>query len=126
MAVSLYFWQFRQQSDLTQDHFRNWLLSKPSSLFKNRSITQISGACVIDFMIRFEAFEEDIQAFSERVGLPPTLHKEFASIRAKSQHRPRYASTHAMFEGFDKGKALIEDLFRDDIQTYGYALPPSK
>jgi hypothetical protein len=123
MAVSLFFWQHREQPDMAADHFRPWLLSKPTGLFKNRTITHIQDAPVVDFMIRFEAFEEDIQTFAALVGLPASLSSDFASIRAKSQHRPKRASTARMFEGFDAGRALIEDIFKDDIRTYGYACP---
>jgi len=122
MAISLFFWQHRNNPDLSLDHFRPWLLSRPSGLFKNRSITHVQGDCVVDCMIRYEAFEEDITAFSKRVGLPVSLYGEFASIQAKGQHRPKRASTTTMFEGFDAGRALIEDVFRDDIRTYGYAV----
>ncbi len=127
MAISLFFWQHREQADLSLDRFRPWLLSRPSGLFKNRSITHVEDACVVDFMIRYEAFEEDITAFSKRVGLPLSLYSEFASIQAKGQHRPKRASTTTMFEGFEAGRSLIEDVFKDDILTYGYAIaPPAK
>jgi hypothetical protein len=122
MAVSRFFWDYRNQQNLTQKHFRGWLLSRPPILLKNRGITHIQNRCVADLMLRFEAFESGIAEFSRRVGLPDTVYNEFRSIRAKSQYRPGRASAKAMFDGFDEGKQVIEEMFEEDIRLYGYSL----
>jgi hypothetical protein len=122
MAVSRYFWDHRNQQNLPATHFREWLLSRPSVLLMNRDMTHIKDTCVVDVMIRFEAFETDIPEFSRKVGLPDTVYDEFRSIRVKSSHRPHCASAAAMFDGFEDGKLVIREMFEEDIKLYGYSL----
>ena len=74
-------------------------------------------------MIRFEHLEDDIGTFAAKVGLPATLFAEFDAIRAKGQYRPKRAKTSEMFDGFDDGKAIVADVFSQDIQSYGYSCP---
>jgi len=123
LALSRYYWSHRRQGGTSAEHFRQWLLSRPAVLTKNHSITRINGKSVVDMMIRFEHFRDDISAFASRVGLPDTLFTEFDAIRAKGQYRPKRAKAAEMFAGFDQGKAVIAELFADDIATYGYSCP---
>jgi hypothetical protein len=99
MAVSRYFWAHRNHAQLTEAHFRQWLLSRPKTLYKNYKITHIDGVSVIDLMIRYENFREDLEVFARRAGLPDTL------------------------RGFDEGKKVVEEMFAEDIETYGYKCP---
>lgn len=123
LAVSRYFWSHRREDVTSPEHFRQWLLSRPSVLTKNYNITHIDGASAVDFMIRFEHFNDDIGTFARKAGLPDTLFGEFDAIRAKGQYRPKRAKTTDMFAGFDKGKAIVAELFAQDIETYNYSCP---
>ncbi|WP_421693402.1 hypothetical protein [Aestuariivirga sp.] len=123
LAVSRYFWSHRRQDDTSPAHFRAWLLSHPPVLKKNRLITHIDGQSAVDLMIRFEAFEEGITRFAAQTGLPGTLYAEFDAMRAKGQYRPKRAKTADMFEGFAEGKAVIAQMFAEDIERYHYSCP---
>lgn len=122
MAVSRYFWTHRDEAGVSREHFRGWLRSRPAVLSTNRNITHIDGACAIDLMIRFENLEEDVLGFARRAGLPDALYGEFNAIRAKGHYRPKQMSAGMMFDGFDEGRAIIEEMFEEDIRTYGYTL----
>jgi hypothetical protein len=120
-AVSLYFWSNRDKNPSTT-HFRQWLLSRPKKLPRNRQITHIDGRCAVDFMVRYEQFEQDLGEVVRRSGLPATLHAEFRAIGAKAGVRPKQATTSEMFAGFDEGIELIHDLFSEDIAEFGYKI----
>ncbi len=122
MVVSLYFWEHRNQQGLSPGHFRRWLLSRPTALVRNRSITHIEGRSVVDQVMRFEDLESDIRLFSKAVGLPETLYEEFNSIRAKGHLRPKYASAAFMFEDFPEGRILMEETFQEELDIYHYSL----
>jgi hypothetical protein len=121
-AVSRYYWN-RQDESKSVEGFRRWLLSSPPTLTLNRDITHVDNVCIVDFMIRFERFDEDITHFATRIGLPESLSTEFRNIKAKSGVRPKSASTAEMFDGFIEGGDLIERLFEEDIRVYGYVCP---
>ena len=123
MVVSSYFWEHRNEPGLSDAHFREWLLSRPKSLYENYKITHIDGVSVLDLVIRFEQFEEDVGNFARRVGLPETLYEEFKAIKAKGGSRPKWATTHEMFKSFDGGKNVVAELFAKDLATYGYDCP---
>jgi hypothetical protein len=123
MAVSRYYWAHRNHAQLTEAHFRQWLLSRPKTLYKNYKITHIDGVSVIDLMIRYENFREDLEVFARRAGLPDTLFQEFSAIKSKANFRPKRATAQDMFRGFDEGKKVVEEMFAEDIETYGYKCP---
>ena len=123
MVVSRYFWTHRKDPRLSESHFREWLLSRPKSLYKNYKITHIDGVSAIDLMIRFEHFKEDIGTFAQRVGLPDTLYEEFNAIKAKGSFRPKRATTQDMFKGFDDGRRVVAEMFAEEIESYGYSCP---
>lgn len=122
-AVSGYFWTNRDKPDkISLEHFRKWLLRK-KTVNRNRKITHIGGKSTVDFMIRFEFFERDIMAFAERVGLPSTLYQEMRAIGAKNSYRSRAMTTQQLFADFREGRELIEQIFAEEISTYGYVCP---
>ncbi len=123
MVVSRYFWTHRNDPGLSDAHFREWLLSRPKSLYENYKITHIDGCSVLDLVIRFEKFEEDVGNFARRVGLPETLYEEFKAIKAKGSSRPKRATTQEMFKSFDDGKKVVAEIFAEDLATYGYDCP---
>ena len=123
LAVSRYFWSHRRQEETSPAHFRQWLLSHPPVLKKNRLITHIDGRSAVDLMIRFEAFEEGLTRFAAQAGLPATLYAEFDAIRAKGQYRPKRARTKDLFEAFPEGRAVIAGIFAEDIELYHYSCP---
>lgn len=123
MVVSRYFWSHRKDPKASPAQFREWLSSRPKGLLKNRKITHIDGKSAVDFVIRFENFREDIPAFARKVGLPETLFDEFNATRAKSHYRPKLATTRDMFSGFDVGRAVVAEMFAEEIERFGYACP---
>jgi len=121
-AVSRYYWS-NQSENKSVDGFRRWLLGMHPTLTLNRDITHIGESCAVDLMIRFEYFEEDIARFASETGLPESLCSEFRGIKAKGSVRPKAASAAEMFDGFHEGTKLINDLFEEDIRSYGYSQP---
>lgn len=121
-VVSRYFWAHEGQ-EVSRTGFREYLMSKPKVLHKNRRITHIDGTKAVDFMIRFEHFGDDLTELAERVGLPRDLHAEFSALGAKKGVRPPHATTDEMFSGFSEGIELVCAIYEEDIAEYGYAVP---
>lgn len=140
LAVSWYFWECSRRASTSRDGFRIWLMFQhakraeletayhqrrspnPGLFASNRLITHIDGRCVVDMMIRYEAFESDIVRFADKVGLPRDLYREFTEISAKGRYRPASATSFAMFDGFPEGQAIIKKMFAEDIETHHYGL----
>jgi len=139
-VVSWYFWERARHGPTSPQDFRIWLRhhhdkqpeieaayrrrlhTNPGVFASNRLITHVDGRSVVDLTIRYERFANDITAFASRVGLPASLYREFSEISAKGGYRPASATSRAMFEGFPEGRALIEKMFAEDIETHHYAL----
>jgi hypothetical protein len=125
-VVSRYFWSNRDAPDrCSVDGFRQYVLGRAEKFRarNNSNVTHIDGRNVMDFMIRFEHFEEDLGVVSDRTGLPVCLYEEFKALSAKKGVRPKAATTSEMFSGFEEGVELITEIFKEDIETYGYKLP---
>lgn len=68
-----------------------------------------SGAPGLDFVGRFERFEEDYAVIAERLGLPPVPARVNASKRR--DYRRYYDA---------EGKKIIRTLYAEDIERFGY------
>lgn len=139
-VVSWYYWERSRVADTSISDFHRWLLHQhtnlstieadyrarrrpnPGVFLSNRNITHIGGRCVMDIMLRYERLDADIMIFAARVGLPTSLVKVFADIRAKGHYRPRSATAAAMFEGFQEGRDIVSIAFAEEIATFGYKL----
>ncbi len=73
----------------------------------------ISPKVDLDFLGRFERFDEDFTKFREMIGVP------YTGVTARVHHKTS-ASTHLDLVGPDE-KALIKQIYRDDFERFGYA-----
>jgi hypothetical protein len=87
------------------------------------------GACLVDFVGRFERLADDFGVVRQRLGLPdvPLPH---VNASARTRRRPTtierirnmaYARRTHYTEYYDRrSAALVRDVYRDDIETFGY------
>ena len=123
-AVSRFFWRHtRKDKGLSKEDFRKFLLKNPEALARNREKTKVDGQVGMDFMVRYENFEEDLAEVSRRIGLPGNLYEDLKHLNAKKGHRPKGTSAQELFSGFDEGIELIERVCADDIREFGYRPP---
>lgn len=139
-VVSWFFWECRHLKHFSKESFQSWLIEQyarrsliesdhrakrrpnPGVFASNRTITHIDGACVMNFLIRYEHLQDDLQAFASHVGLPASIADDLTSVRAKGHYRPKLASAAVMFDGFPDGVDLVRQAFSEEIDQFGYTL----
>ncbi len=119
LTISRFFWEKRKPKNNGLD-FREWLLSAPGILVANRKITHIGEEFVLDAFLKLEDLSPGFELHENRFSLPPGLGATFASIRAKSESRPPASSIERMFHNFPEGIALVNGVFEDEFERYGY------
>lgn len=102
--------------------FRDYLEYDAARIQRGRSQTQLScvgdetGRVLVDRLLRFETLEQDFAELVKTVGLPvdklPTV-----NASKKPGDRSLYAD--------EEARALVERLYADDFEAFGYPLDPS-
>jgi hypothetical protein len=77
---------------------------------------------LVDFLVRYEAFEEDLAVVSQRIGLDHNLHDDMKSLRAKGDLRPRDATHDTLLD--DRHRTLVSILCEREIRLVGYDPDP--
>ncbi|MBC6498001.1 MAG: hypothetical protein GDA54_06775 [Alphaproteobacteria bacterium GM7ARS4] len=129
--VSLYAWQNfakprQEPHHLFVPQFRRWFLrSIEDDVYRQgrRYATLKRPYDAVDFMIRFEHFEADLTALSQRLGLVENIYDTFKGIRVKGGIRPPALTTRACFEGFFEGIKMMKKHYAVELDTFGYDLP---
>ncbi|MES2684949.1 MAG: sulfotransferase family 2 domain-containing protein [Pseudomonadota bacterium] len=98
-------------SDAVQ--FQNWLISSPEHIF-DRDMFMIDGQLCMDFFIRYESLEHDLQELSKRLGLPAGA----VLPRYKSHQRPATGLAETLHT--EATKKRVRELYAFEFQTFGY------
>ena len=130
-VVSSYAWNhINSRHVMSVPHFKVWLLySRYKDVIETRvprnreQCSLVDPYDVVDVMIRFEHFEEDLTALSHRLGLQENIYDIFKGIRDKGDIRPPALTARACFEGFPEGIEKIKNLFAIELEKFGYDLP---
>ena len=126
MVVSIYAWRQKEVAIPNASHFRTWLpqFIDAHLLYNRRPLCTIRQPYdAIDVMIRFEHFEEDLTALSQRLGLQDNIYDTFKGIRKKANIRPKSLTARACFEGFPEGIERIKRVYAIELDKFGYDLP---
>ena len=118
--VSLYFWRNRGSRDKVP--FASWLTQNPDFINFNRGQVHLRGELAADFLIRYEAFEEDIQLLEKQFPQLSGLWQTFSSISAKSGIRPEGSSPASFFEGEPGLVEAVKFFNADIIEKFNYQL----
>lgn len=122
--VSCYFYFSKADSSNEENtRFDTWVLRNPKFLLRNEEIYKINDKIIIDFMVIYEKIEEDLGNLEKNVPLLNGLKDQFKQIRAKGTYRPRAATTDEMFADAPRAFRLIYEIYKDDIEKYGFAVP---
>jgi hypothetical protein len=119
-AVSHYLWMERvnQEYGKPSRTFLEYLLALqatgkideinaiPSTMYT------LHGKVCVDFIGRFENLAEDMKTISTRIGLPPQQLAHAKQAPTKTSYRDWYTT---------REKALVEAIFGDEIERFGYA-----
>jgi len=118
--VSMYYWQNKRPK--ARPSFRDWALQNPKELIVNQNTYLIDGSNVIDFLIRFENFDEDIRKLE---GLHPGLSglaDTFSGLSSKTGLRPAKATPAAMFADEPDLAAAVRFYNDFAISQFNYTL----
>lgn len=118
--ISLYHW--RNKGVAEPMRFQDWISLNPSFLNLNYEQTHIDGECVIDFFIRYEAFEDDIIALEHRLPELSGLWDTFSTLSAKAGIRPKEVSPSSYFADAPQLVEAIKFFNADIIDRFGYDL----
>ncbi len=140
-AVSQFFWSMRSTDMKTHPPEEQVAAFKKFAHFygpdhlarrlwgwrKHRALSQKNLYCLgdtpmPDFMIRFEAMDDDLARLSEFLGLDETL--SIRDINAKGEHRAKKSRDYRTFFD-DETKALVEKNCAWEIKNLGYGFDPS-
>lgn len=112
--VSLYYWRYRDPE--TRPPFRDFILNpRFSRKARNWSIYSINDEVAVDHIARYEALDEELSRFSERVGCGPLPELP----RLKSTTRDPSTGYRAHYD--DETREAVAGWYRKEIETFGYA-----
>ena len=121
VIVSLFYYSIRQ--DAARPEFASWCLENPEVAGQNTEQYLVDGVPVIDIFLRFENFEEDINALEQRCPGLLGLYETFSKIRAKHGLRPGHSrDLMRVFRDLPEFSRLIKLASRFEIEKFGYEL----
>lgn len=122
VMVSMYFWRV-DEHHRSSISFEQFVECRRDRIPLNKQLYEIDGEGVVDFMIRYEDFDADLERLE---GLVPGLRglaSTFRGIRAKGHTRPASVRTVDMYEEAPRARALIGELWHKEIMQYGFETP---
>lgn len=118
--VSQYYWVSADKKFGSMDNF---VKRSPRYLTNNRNVTHINDKSVMDFFIRYEDFEHDLNELEQHIKIDG-LWDTFKNLKAKSVSRPkRGASVEEIFSQSPEARDIIAEVCREDIESFGYKIP---
>jgi hypothetical protein len=91
------------------DQYLEWRVTQEKTLQKE-FLTDENGNFIVDYIGRFERLGEDFAIIAEKVGMDVVL-PAFNKTRVRKPYTDYYTN---------RTKQMIEDHFREDIETFGY------
>ena len=111
--ISRYFWETRKEE--LRPSFKTWLLDNPEKIRQNSNIYMIDGKVAVDQVVRFDNLSTDIRIIADKIGIDEDLYSLMASMKAKSGIRDKKSSPEIMFDGFTRGRNIVELLGEEEI-----------
>jgi hypothetical protein len=114
--VSLYMhrcWKTGRQPDFDRD-ILSWRYRATEHVrLRNWPIYAIGNEVVVDMVLRYERFGQDLETLWERIGMdPPALPRKRSEYR---RHRPHYATYYS-----SASRDLVASWYRREIEALGY------
>lgn len=103
------------QGDNDVERFRSWLMLGGGVIDQNAFL--IDGECCVDFFIRFEYLQQDIQKVCDRIGVEPVCGK---LSKLKSGIRSAAYETSDFYD--QECVRIVEDRYAFEIDRFGYQL----
>lgn len=118
-AISLFYWYGAEEVLGSLDHF---IKNHPEKIRLNWRILTINDVVAADQVLRYETLQTDLQAVSDRLGLPEDLSSMMADLHVKGGVRDHSRSVIDFFRRNDKARRLVELICEDELDLFGYSL----
>jgi hypothetical protein len=116
--VSTYFWEYWKQGVAPKRKFNTWLVRRSKRKIKKDLMLpyfSLHGENKIDYFIRFEHLEEDVNKLCQKIGIK--FDSKFL-IKTKSQSRPKNIDYRDLYNS--KSRKKVESIFAKEIEEFGY------
>lgn len=97
--------------------FREWLVTKKPAL-DDKLRYLVDDKPIADMAIRMEHLNDDLTAFTEKVGLPKYVPEELGHFRAATRRKKMRVPYEHFYDA--KTEAFIRDKFAWELETFGY------
>ena len=123
-AVSLYFWsQESERGPVSKFGFQTWLMANAHRLNDNWNMALVNGKMCLDVVIDFENPTLGLSMLVEKTGLPASFLTEEIPYKAKSGHRPKWATVEHLFSEFPEGIEAVSYHCADQIESLKHSVP---
>jgi hypothetical protein len=106
----------RRYHDL--DDFDQYIRYRAGDINTNWSFYTENDKSLVDFIVRFEKMEEDLEIVSERIGLQHNLYDDMKNIHTKNSFRPKGSRPEKLLT--KRHKAIIDELCSKEMELCGY------
>lgn len=121
--ISQYYWEVRPEpwpkgaEPFIPDSIEDLLTQGSAELLSNWPLYADGDTVAVDFVGRYENFEEDLAGISERIGLPERV--ELPSLKAKAGFRRDNRHYRQVLS--DAERSLVEAVCRRELDEFGYS-----
>jgi hypothetical protein len=123
-AVSLYFWsQESERGPISKVGFQTWLLANAHRLNHNWNMMLVDGQMCLDVVINYENPTPGLSILVAKTGLSASFLAEQQSYRAKSGHRPKWATVEYLFSEFPEGFEAVSFHCAEQIEFLKQEMP---
>lgn len=121
--ISQYYWEVRPEpwpkgaEPFIPQSIEDLLRHGSPELLSNWPLYSDGDALAVDFVGRYEDFEDNLQTVSERIGLPEPI--EMPGLKAKAGFRRDLRHYRQVLT--DTERALVETVCRRELEAFGYS-----
>ena len=127
-AISWFFWDQREflknkypQKEIVSELFPSWINSNVSNFLADQNICRLDGLPAMTRYLKYEELSDELKSLELDSHLPG-LQATFSSVRAKSGHRPTWATRERFLSDNRAVRKKIESIYDWEVNEFGYSL----
>ncbi|KRO42182.1 MAG: hypothetical protein ABR74_04955 [Actinobacteria bacterium BACL4 MAG-121022-bin9] len=123
MAVSRYYWDIDTEKNRARISFDSYISLNPSVLTLNKRITHVENQSCLDFEIRYDRINEDVEILEQRFPALQGLSSVFKQINAKAGFRDKSKTLAGIYRDSPKAHRIISAVCKEEIELYKFEIP---
>ena len=96
--------------------FTLFIYSQIGIAIQNYKMLSIDNKSIVDFIIRYENLDEDIERLEDRINCPGLL-KTFQNTKIHSQYRPSGQDVYTVYAKYPLARAIIDEYFVNNMEN---------